>query len=376
MADHRAVLTLKAKDRKRVIDRLLSLKSLLGEKTSKAKKVAGDLGIPAKTVNKSLLVATWNLREFGAGVKAGQRIPESLHYIAEIISAFDLVALQEVNENHADIRRIMKILGEHWDFLVTDVTLGPSGNHERSAFVYDRRKVHFEGFAGQVVLPPTMKIDKKPVKLEAQFARTPFVAGFRAGDFRFTVCTVHIYYGKATANDERRVKEIEAIAQYLASRANSDHGWAPTSIVIGDFNIFRHTDRTAAGLVEAGFYLPPQLAALPAGETQMNYDQIAILAPKYDESTKTNAKRARAGVVDFYAKVFRDDDKDWKVYAPMFPKGKGGASEQTRRKYFREWRTFQMSDHRPRWIELKADFGRERLAKWKHMLARGESVEG
>jgi hypothetical protein len=81
-------------------------------------------------------------------------------------------------------------------------------------------------------------------------------------------------------------------------------------------------------------------------------------------------------VVDFYAKVFRDDDKDWKVYAPMFPKGKGGASEQTRRKYFREWRTFQMSDHRPRWIELKADFGRERLAKWKHMLARGESVEG
>jgi hypothetical protein len=38
---------------------------------------------------------------------------------------------------------------------------------------------------------------------------------------------------------------------------------------------------------------------------------------------------------------------------------KRNAKERTR--YYNDWRTFQMSDHLPLWIELQIDFGKEYL---------------
>ena len=57
-----------------------------------------DKAIPPKTVDPTLLLATWNLREFG-GTKSGGREKEPLFYIAEIMSRFDMVAVQEVRDN-------------------------------------------------------------------------------------------------------------------------------------------------------------------------------------------------------------------------------------------------------------------------------------
>ena len=76
-------------------------------------------------------------------------MPESLFYIAEVISAFDLVAVQEVNEDLAEFQTVMRLLGPHWDYIVTD----QSGNMERLAFVYDKRKILFRHVAGEIVLP-------------------------------------------------------------------------------------------------------------------------------------------------------------------------------------------------------------------------------
>ena len=56
--------------------------------------------IPPKTVGDCLLLATWNIRDFGKG-KQGGRSDEALAYIAESLSRFDLVAVQEVS---ADLR--------------------------------------------------------------------------------------------------------------------------------------------------------------------------------------------------------------------------------------------------------------------------------
>ena len=66
-------------ERTRVSKKLLALRAQLSRQ------------IPTKTAAETLLLATWNIREFG-----NKRRNESLHYIAEIISRFDLVALQEV----------------------------------------------------------------------------------------------------------------------------------------------------------------------------------------------------------------------------------------------------------------------------------------
>ena len=63
----------------RIADRLLALRSQLNRQ------------IPQKTATETLLLATWNIREFG-----DNRHAESVHFIAEIISRFDLVAVQEI----------------------------------------------------------------------------------------------------------------------------------------------------------------------------------------------------------------------------------------------------------------------------------------
>lgn len=376
MPSHHDLLRLSTTDQKRAVGKLLSLKHFLDDVPLHDGGFRPD-GVPTRTLDKSLLIATWNIREFGANKSYGPRLPESLHYIAEIISAFDLVAIQEVRSQVDDFKRLMQILGEHWGFLLTDITLGKSGNDERGAFIYDRRKVHFEGFAGQVLLPPELKVGKKKLQLKQQLARTPLVAGFRAGDFRFTVCSAHIYYGKKLPNEKRRVDEIEALATILSERVRSESAWAPTTVLLGDFNIFELKDETAERLRAAGFYLPPQVASLEAGETRKKYDQIALLSPRYDKQTKAIAKKARGGVIRFFDKLFVDDAErsEWKTYSPYFPNQLATRTEESARKYFRAWRTYQLSDHRPRWIELKADFGVERLAVMRHRLAKGLPAE-
>jgi hypothetical protein len=152
--------------------------------------------LPPRTVDETLLLASWNIREFGRNRMYGPRLDESIQYLAEIINHFDLVAIQEVKENLADLKRLVRVLGNWWHFIVTDVVAGRSGNTERIAFVYDTRKVHFDNVAGEVTLP-----DNKGVVW--QLARTPFFCTFRTGWRRFSLCSVHIYYGSARAVDKR-----------------------------------------------------------------------------------------------------------------------------------------------------------------------------
>ncbi len=74
--------------RNRAIDRLLNLRAGLAKTVTPNNKL------------ESFHLASWNIRDFGGHtLNPSPRLPESLLYIAEIISAFDLVAVQEVNED-------------------------------------------------------------------------------------------------------------------------------------------------------------------------------------------------------------------------------------------------------------------------------------
>jgi len=163
-----------------------------------------DKAIPAKTADPTLLLATWNLREFG-GTKSGGREKEPLFYIAEIMSRFDMVAVQEVRDNLDALDELMYILGGWWKYLVSDVTFGTQGNNERHAYIYDTRKINFGGLAGELV--PEMKKENGVLKSDFSFARTPFLAGFKAGWFKFTLCTQHFYYGESKPDDPQRLQE-------------------------------------------------------------------------------------------------------------------------------------------------------------------------
>lgn len=322
-----------------------------------------EVGIPRRDASDSLLLATWNIREFDSP-SYGERGQESIYYIAEIVSRFDLVAVQEVREDLAALNELMRYLGRWWKYILTDVTEGTRGNRERMAFVYDSRKLSFGGLAGEVVIP---EIKRRGTTFEPakQLARTPFMVGFRAGWFRFTICTTHILYGASVAEDPERLEEIRVLASFLAARAREEHAWAKNMILLGDFNIFDTSDQTMQAITKAGFVVPKQLQVLPSNAPKTrHYDQIAFIAPDLRDKLELN----RAGVFDYYQYVYRDQDEN--IYkedmGEAYIRTKEGKQrdERSRSRYYRSyWRTYHMSDHLPMWIELRTDFGKEYLSE-------------
>lgn len=348
---------------KRCAERLLALrKSLSSVRTRKR--------------DNSLLLATWNIRDFDSNKFGyGPRLPESFYYIAEIISCFDLVAVQEVNRDLSALERVMSILGHEWDYIATDTTEGPGGNGERMAFIYNTEKVWFRKIAGEVVLPDGQLI-VSPKKSQSaagnegdntaettakqQFARSPFLVAFQSGWFRFSLCTVHIYYGKESGPQlQRRIAEIERLVQFFADRQdktskqeNDRHGQVENYILLGDFNVVSPEHKTMKALKSKGFTIP---AAIDGAKVRTDedhyYDQIAV-------RVKDARFRVTGGsLVDLYADVFRSSDLA--IYDGCMPKAdpdKHGSKAASRSALYKKWRTWQMSDHAPLWIEIETDF--------------------
>lgn len=337
---------------KRTIERLLALREHLARE------------IPKRTRAETLLLATWNIREFDSSAY-GTRVNEAFYYIAEIVASFDLVAVQEVRRDLDGLERLCRILGSHWKYVITDVTRGRRGNSERLAFLYDSNKVDFAGLVGEIVIPPIRTQDEegnsvyRPV---TQLARTPFMAGFKAGWTKFILTTVHILYGESKANSPERVAEIRRVADFMAEQAQDDSRWTNNFVLLGDFNIFRPQDETMQAILEAGFVVPEELQDLPSNVPQNKfYDQIAFRV-REDRFGTTG----RAGVFNFYESVFRDEDES--IYVPQMgdrylTTSKGEPRQDPSRYYKTYWRTHQMSDHLPMWVELQIDYSDEYLSR-------------
>lgn len=333
-------------DDKRTVERLLLLRKQLEE-------------IPERSQKDTLLLATWNIRDFDTE-DYGKRLDESIYYMAEIIDRFDLVAIQEVNKDLTGLKRLMNILGGYWDAIFTDTTLGPRGNQERMAFLYDKRKVNFGGLAGELVLPE----DKEEELKITQLARTPFICGFTSGWSKFMLATVHIYYGPQEAEPPERIEEIRQVSQRLKERTEDEDAWARNLILLGDFNIYKPENKTFQEIVKAGFQIPEELQKLPANVKQdRHYDQIAFMTRK--DSLEWTGK---AGVFNYYKTVFRDTPEDKAIYMKHmteYEKTKEGKprTEESKATYYQTyWRTHQMSDHLPMWVELKIDYSDEYLS--------------
>ncbi len=345
--DYSVLRSMPTAARRRTVDGLQRLRSDLAEQ------------VPAKTLDRTMLLATWNIRELDSS-KYGWRSEEAYLYLAEVISHLDLVAVQEVREDLQALEHLTSVLGPMWRSIVTDVTEGRAGNGERMAFLYDSRTVRFGGLAGELVLP-TLSDGTSPV----QVARTPFMAGFHAGWSRFQLATVHVIYGSDRAEDERRVAEIAEIATFLRKRTEDKHAWTSNLVVLGDFNIYARDDRTMDALTDEGWMVPPELQSIPGSNVpkDKHYDQIALRSePERRHRFETTG---RAGVFDPFESVMRVEDE----VAYTEDLGDGYAhtragrerTEAERHRYYREWRTHQLSDHLPMWLEVRTDYTEDEL---------------
>src|SRR5918997_6548357 len=180
-----------------------------------------DEEVPAKALDRNLLIATWNVRAFGDLTEkwssseddTPKRDLHSLLAIAEIVSRFDVVALQEAKDNLKALRHLMKMLGPNWGLSLTDVTEGAPGNGESMAFLFDTRSVVPSGLACEIVVPEEQLGPIDAGALRRQFARTPYAVSFRSGEKTFVLVTLHVLYGE---DEQERLPDIRAIAEWLA----------------------------------------------------------------------------------------------------------------------------------------------------------------
>jgi endonuclease/exonuclease/phosphatase family metal-dependent hydrolase len=325
-----------------------------------------DRDIPAKDTENSLLLATWNIRDFGKSNRRGfgYRLSETLYYIAEIISRFDFVAVQEVNDLD-EWSRVMAILGRDWDYICSDVTaVELGGNGERLTYVYDRRKVDFQQIVGEIVLPADMLISHSLVSPaeEAgsaayggkQFRRTPYVGFFQAGWFKFAICTVHLYYGAESGDKlDERIAEIAAVARYFGARADRELNDDRALILLGDFNIVHPEHRTMKALLDNGFQVPRALALPTNVDGTKYYDQIAFKTkPEVIEFVESERN---AGVFPLFDVLMRDNQEDFDAYhasAAATTNGRRQSALDDPRGHYLDWRTYQISDHNPLWCRI------------------------
>lgn len=298
-----------------------------------------DDAVPAKRVDRNLLIGTWNIRHFGDVTEKWRseegdqpkRDLAALRCIAEVIARFDVVAVQEVRENIKCLRHMLRLLGDDWAVILTDVTKGKAGNDERLAFIFDTRRVKPSGLACELVLPDEWAEHVGDDVFVRQFARTPYAVSFRSGGQTFILVTLHVLWGSSATD---RTPELRWLARWMAAWADRVHEYRQNLIVLGDFNIDRQDDPNWQAFTSTGLRPPAELDGLtrtifddPGQPNRAKrFDQIAWFFEGEDSKLELDYS-GRAGRFDFVPVVLTGMTK----------------TEQS-------WR---LSDHYPLWAEFR-----------------------
>jgi endonuclease/exonuclease/phosphatase family metal-dependent hydrolase len=288
-------------------------------------------GIPKRSPDR-LLLATWNIANLGSQKRDD---PADYTLLAEIVSWFDLIAVQEVNDNLMGLEALKKQLPARYRVLFSDA----SGNQERGAFIYDSRKVQLLEKVGRLSIPPSqLRHIKLPGSTQpfAGFDRGPYMAGFSAlnDKLRLLLVNVHLFFGSNKATDvQRRALETFAVARWANSRHRSKSAYLSDIVPLGDFNLpqLAATDPIFKALTSLGLKLPPTNPISQVGGSSLqglkHFDQVAFFPSETSELKQV-------AVFDFDNALYRD----------VF-----GQKTLTQ---FLSYVRFHASDHRPLWAEF------------------------
>ncbi|MGI9352747.1 MAG: endonuclease/exonuclease/phosphatase family protein [Rhizobiaceae bacterium] len=336
--------TLSDETKIRTIDGIIRLKSALYEEI-----------LPRKS-DRNLLIASWNIKEFG---HTKQRLPEAYFYIAEIVSHFDLVVVQEVKSTLKDLSIVMRLLGSEWDYLVSDITSGTDGNSERSAYIFNSKRVKLSGIAGELVLWDEITADSDLKQLK----RSPYLTGFRSGWKNFAMLSLHLHPGDEHDDLNLRREEVRLLLKALDEKRKGKHSeaWTSRLIIAGDFNFYRTKDDPAIQFFDdAGFREIESLIGIDTNVSGSEvFDRMFIRRDNYFRIGKGPDGKECGGVFDPFGHVYRDGEEA--VYKEEIIAVYGGTkdlrndAEALRKQFQTYWKRNQISDHLPIWFELSID---------------------
>jgi endonuclease/exonuclease/phosphatase family metal-dependent hydrolase len=299
--------------------------------------------VPRKA-DRNLLIGTWNIREFGGltdkwrstARDTPKRDLHSLACITEIVSRFDVVAIQEAQKDLRAVRHMLKALGARWTVILTDPVEDDSGDNERLAFVFDRGRLEVSGLACELVVPLNWrKKGVRAISLDRQFARTPYAVAFKRLGATFILVTLHVYWGSKSSQDIReRARELESVATWLKGWAGDVNSWDQNLICLGDFNIDRRGGQLWNAFTSTGLTVPEQIdrpRVIAGKPLDHYYDQIAWFTAD-DAGTEPLLSLRYTG----HAGLF-----DWSETALA-------DSRLTALQ-----KSYRMSDHYPLWVEFE-----------------------
>lgn len=284
--------------------------------------------IPQKADNR-LLTATWNLTNFGVQ----ERTDDDLALMAEIISWFDLIAIQEIADSLTHLRQLMAHLPASYRVVISDI----GGNDERAGFLYDSNKLPRLELAAEVAVPPS---DHRYIRMKGVsgafngFDRNPYAVAFQAGALEFTAVSVHLFFGSHTYYDEdRRALEAYALARWADQRHKAPGAYAQNVLVMGDLNLpIRDSSSNVYKVLKAKRLILPKhstsMGSNLAGDK--DYDQVAFHA-----GGMKDAYLGHSGVFDF--------DHD-----PFFSDAWNRGPD-----YFNTAVKYHIADHRPLWAQFE-----------------------
>ena len=201
------------------------------------------------------------------------------------------------------------------------------GNHERMAFLFNHNKVFFRNLIGELVFPH----DALPGG--EQIERTPFFASFRAGWFKFTLCSVS------------STRKWQA-ARCAATRSAPWPSCWPTAprtmtmtevhIFLGDMNIDTTDDADSR---------PSKTRATSSRSSERTSAATNTMTDHFT-GPQRKARLLRHGAFDWRSSVFRPDPGAYEATATIREGRDRGQPYPDWAGYYPEWFTHEMSDHR------------------------------
>lgn len=224
-----------------------------------------DAAVPAKLLDRNLLIATWRWPmvmstsdRWVDDTTGATRDQRAVHLLAEVARRFDVLAVQGLMADAPTFHAMVDLLGPDWAYLLTGLSR-ESRYRERTAVLFDTRKVLPHGLAGQIVIPRGGKqMSADDDFLSDQFFRPPFFAGFRCLDSTFTLVNQHIVFGTMP----ERVREIQALGVWLQEMRSGAYR-ERNLIVLGQLQLMRPGTPTHRAFTAAGMQVPPDLENAP-----------------------------------------------------------------------------------------------------------------
>lgn len=238
-------------------------------------------GLPERIYG-SVVLGSFNIRKLGSVRK---RSPETWQFLSETCRHFDLLAIQEIQDDLSGLRRLMELLGPDFGLIISDVTgafPGGKGLAERFGFIYNRRLVERTEIATDITYDRTEviktladngdeifnvmkrqerylkavkswkeggKIGQKPkapkasevrVPIFITFIRQPFCVGFRikghpgTDPYEFLAVDAHLNYGDPKHDP---IQEFHALTKWIFARVKQKKAYHPYFILLGDLNM-------------------------------------------------------------------------------------------------------------------------------------------